>query len=178
MRAPRILEALQGVAVTSVACGARASAAISSAGALYVWGAPLGLLAHKHAARVRPVSVPLPPDEAAASVALGAAHGALVTSQAKLYTWGHSAHGALGPGALHSEVRALNGSHELHSCTGAALGDDAGPSRTRGGVRRRPHTYSHGYGPLRNWRAMARSPRWQRRHAPLLQSHCDLSIFA
>eukprot|EP00741_Cyanophora_paradoxa_P008550 tig00001339_g8275.t1 len=106
---PRRVEALAGARVASVSCGRQATAAVTVAGELFVWGCnrrgKLGLGDEESR------GVPCRVDPAALGgrvrcVALGGAHGAAVTEEGRLFAWGANDEGQLGAGAAAAASRA------------------------------------------------------------------------
>ena len=97
--------------VVAVAAGEGCSAAVTSGGELYTWGAGrAGRLGHGDAEdRPRPTLVAALASGRArvAAVAVGDCHVVAVTRDGSAWSWGGGAHGALGDGGGHS--RALPG---------------------------------------------------------------------
>ncbi|KAM4013064.1 RCC1 domain-containing protein 1 isoform 2-T2 [Anomaloglossus baeobatrachus] len=123
--APRIVEALHGVAMSEVAAGGWHTVAVSESGDLYCWGwnesGQLGLpsktLQQERAIseeeptgcdededaefigiQAFPALIDLPQETEAAKVSCGSRHTAAVTRSGELFTWGWGKYGQLGHG--------------------------------------------------------------------------------
>ena len=122
---PKLVEALTDKCVALVACGGSHTAACTSGGDLYTWGAgEQGQLGHGDlSSRQVPSRVEHLAGQAVTVIACGQTHSAAIVSPGTLFTWGHGMHGRLGHGhtdrlATPTRVRLLDGT----SVTSVACG--------------------------------------------------------
>lgn len=95
---PRFVSKLHGTAVAEIACSGSFSAARTSDGRVFAWGAL------NREPRRLPVLVPLPPGcGAAARITCGWGHLAVLTSEGRLLACGMGSHGQLGTGGVRSD---------------------------------------------------------------------------
>ena len=166
---PKLVEALQGKAVTFVAAGGFHTACILDGGSLYTWGGGyFGQLGHgDEADRKAPKVVKGLQHCVAHSVSCGTHHTILLTDKQEVWTWGSGEFGKLGIGddEKHTEPVLIPALQSVAVTEVAAAG--ARRSRHYAGLRRATRTvgsFPPAYPPrpcrLRR-RGRARSPRAQ-----------------
>eukprot|EP00741_Cyanophora_paradoxa_P000678 tig00000430_g653.t1 len=103
--APRRVEALAKVHVSSVAAGHYICMALSDGGTSYVWGSGVfgGLGNGKTQNLYKPTRLTTLKDVAAAAVSSGGGHSMLVSDGGQLYGWGNGSSGQLGFGGQKNE---------------------------------------------------------------------------
>lgn len=106
---PKLINALDGSDIDSVACGEFHSCAVTNSGDLYTWGD--GILSHSLLGHVSEVSHWTPQWVCGqmvgihvSSISCGPWHTAFITSTGMLYTFGDGTFGALGHGDRHSTI--------------------------------------------------------------------------
>jgi alpha-tubulin suppressor-like RCC1 family protein len=97
---PKLVEALRDTCIALVSCGGSHTAACTSDGALYTWGAgEQGQLGHGDLSnRQVPCRVEQLAGQSVTMIACGQTHSAAIVSPGTLFTWGHGMHGRLGHG--------------------------------------------------------------------------------
>jgi RCC1 and BTB domain-containing protein len=97
---PRLVEALNGLVVTNVACGSAHTAVVTKAGEVWTWGwghfGQLGIGSNKNA--VTPCRVTALQGVRVILAACGSAHTAVTSDNGHTYTWGWGVNGQLGHG--------------------------------------------------------------------------------
>lgn len=98
---PSRVEALAGLQVVKVACGATCSAAVTADGKLYTWGdGASGILGHGSLnSETAPRLVETLASHTVTSVCLSDRHAAALIADGTLFTWGDGAGGKLGHGS-------------------------------------------------------------------------------